>query len=147
MLRSSPDCRGNQLGGCQELTALLMLGCWGPAAAAGCSGKRPPARPCPPLILQNPGLSTGCQKGKFWIPRLTVLATVTPIPEPLDSGTVGKRAGKMLLVSGPPRSTSAFTRTVKPTREAGLWGEVGRMMGNWKTKDAGEQECVGKETR
>ena len=75
------------------------------------------------------------------------LATVTPIPEPLDSGTVGKRAGKMLLVSGPPRSTSAFTRTVKPTREAGLWGEVGRMMGKWKTKDAGEQECVGKETR
>lgn len=53
----------------------------------------------------------------------------------------------MLLVSGPPRSTSAFTGTVKPTREAGLWREVGRVMGKWKTKDAGEQEWVGKEAR
>lgn len=53
----------------------------------------------------------------------------------------------MLLVSGPPRSTSAFTRTVKPPREAGLWGEVGRVTGKWKTKDAGEQEWVGKKAR
>ena len=48
------------------------------------------------------------------MPRLTVLAAVTPIPVPLDSRVVGKRAGKMQMVSGSQKHLSTY-RTVKPT--------------------------------
>lgn len=81
------------------------------------------------------------------MPRLTVLVAVTPIPVPLDSRVVGKRAGKMLMVSGSQKHLSTYQDSEAYHGRQARGGEVGRVMGKWKTKDAGEQERVGKEAR